>query len=378
MYVPISLGPREKIIEELSKGQFKHTHCYRPYGCGEAWELERYVDSRVSGNKDLYPREYPYWEKLVELLGEKQPLDLLRKFNEVMKRCPEYAGDYEGSADRFVSWDIHKAIAFIKRSQSDELLSKADIEYLSAKINDLNLIENGTAAEWASDYFGQFRSTLLNPHIPLPTDILLPELQDVSSLGAKAIVLVAIRTYFADEMWLERIDQDWNARNGLSDWLQDDLRGTLLSVSVGWVPYIYRQHKPRIEKWIDELSAALADKKPKRTPKVRTEKTPNAICFTALKQYHEYEAPIQGEPASVGKLQPIGVRQMEQEYNIARNTASRFFKDIFTSHSRYKNICRTKEIAKKIYRLGAMDWDRTRPLHDSYEPKTYDSEPTDI
>ena len=381
MYVPISLGPREKIIEELSKGQFKHTHCYRPYGCGEAWELERYVDSRVSGNKDLYPREYPHWEKLVELLGEKQPLDLLRKFNEVMKRCPEYVGDYEGPADSLGSWDIHKAIDFIERHQSDERLTRADIEYLVAKINDMNLVKNEAAAEWITEYFESIGPVILpSPYLPVRTNYLLPELQDVTSLGAKVSVLTAIRTYFADEMWLELIDQPWDARKGFREWLKDPLKAKILQVSVGWVPYIYKQHMPRIEQWLDEVSTALASAGPKRRRKVPTDATPNDVCLAALKIWHKYADPGEGGDAfdpSVLNYEPIGVRQMAAKYEKPKSTVSNFFKDGFGNHRNYQSACLKKTIANVIFRLRAKDWDRTRQLDDSYEPLTYDPEPID-
>jgi hypothetical protein len=101
-------------------------------------------------------------------------------------------------------------------------------------------------------------------------------------------------------------------------------------------------------------------KKPKRSTE-RGEAQTKIIA--ALTEHHQYDN------GSCGNLTPIGVREMERDYEVGRDAASNFFKKQCENHAKYATTCR-RNPAKIVTWLKLLNDDYSpHPLFGSTPPE---------
>jgi len=305
--------------------------------------------------------------KRLEATGLKHPDLAGLPHRAVAERCKE---------DEILIMDVEALVRFARRYQNrwqdcDILqvvrkIKKAGF-YDSEKFAQM-MVDSFTEACGSDPYSGRFRR-------------LFPDLLNVETVNDKAVALAAIYATYCDEN-----NESLNMGGGLRAEFQTKLKPIhyiSFRVDCDWIYVIDKHERDEILQWVDEVSTACnpiapapstptgTETKPKRTPKVQTQKTTNEMCVAALMQHHEYEKPNvkKRTSASVGKHDPIGVREMDAKYDIASSTVSDFFKKAFVEerHKGYKAACANGTIADKILSLTATDWDRTVPL--DFDPK---------
>ena len=181
---------------------------------------------------------------------------------------------------------------FVERFQSDQRMSKADIEYLAGKIEESKLVENLKFNKWIVDcYRGLGEEIFSNAVQPPKYDRLIPSLSKVDSVGAKASVLGAIHTYYFDEMYRSPIEQsaDYTRhfRERFAELGDDRIVFNTFRFSFPWVQYISSNNVKRIEGWITDVVQALepASSPAKKPAKKRKEKKEiDQVVLGALKK----------------------------------------------------------------------------------------------
>jgi hypothetical protein len=134
-------------------------------------------------------------------------------------------------------------------------------------------------------------------------------------------------------------------------WDRGDLRRAPTEGEVAWLRQVY-EFNWVLQATSDTASPAVA---PNPAPKRSTERGEGRVkLIAALTKHHQYA------DGGCLNLEPIGNNELAKAAGVSVSTASRFFKDQFGGHTKYKALCR--DASKLVVALKLLN-DEFAPHH---------------